>query len=170
MAMTARRPVRVTLDGRSQDLAGELAAAELEPAGQGTGHLRTPEGRAAVLWEGHPHAQIDGRVELEVVVDGWRFTVSVELLEQAALREKARRGAAAAGVHGPFTVRAPIPGRIGTVRVTDGQTVEEGAGLLTLEAMKMENVVRAPRAGTIARVAVAAGQTVELGDALVELA
>jgi biotin carboxyl carrier protein len=169
MAMTARRPVRVTLDGRPQDLAGELAAAALEPMGPGTARLRTPDGPAVVLWERLPHA-VDGRVELEVVVDGWRFTAGVELLEQAALREKARRGAAAAGVHGPFTVRAPIPGRIGAVRVTDGQSVEEGAGLLTLEAMKMENVVRAPRAGTIARVAVAAGQTVELGDALVELA
>ena len=96
--------------------------------------------------------------------------MTVEPSARAALRDRARRGAAADRAHGALVVRAPIPGRIGAVRIVEGQSVEAGEALLTLEAMKMENVVRAPRAGTIERVAVGAGQTVELGDPLVELA
>jgi biotin carboxyl carrier protein len=63
-----------------------------------------------------------------------------------------------------------IPGRVAAVRVTVGDTVEAGAALLVVEAMKMQNELRASRAGTVERVAVAAGETIELGDLLVVLA
>jgi len=174
--MTPRQPVRVSIGGRSWDVGDEVApaelgAAELDQVGNGVCLVRTADGRRRVLWAARPATGPDGagRLELDLVVDGWRLIASVEPLDRLRLREKAQRGGGAAMVRGPFVVRAPIPGRIGSVRVSDGQSVEEGAGLLTLEAMKMENLVRAPRAGTIARVAVAAGQTVELGDSLVEL-
>src|SRR3972149_3548864 len=143
LAVIGRDPLRVT----SGEVAREIApptGSELEVTGPGSGGLR------AAL--------------------GWRFEVAVEPAARTALRERARRGAAALRAHAPLLVHAPIPGRIGAVRVAEGQAVEAGEALLTLEAMKMENLVRAPRAGTIARVVVSAGQTVELGDTLVELA
>jgi biotin carboxyl carrier protein len=175
-----RQPVRVTIGGRSWDLADDgsvqLGPAVAGPAGMGQGVsgtclVRSADGPRRVLWALRPATSRDhaGRLELELVVDGWLLMASVEPLDRVRLREKAQRGAGTATTHGPHVIRAPIPGRIGSVRVSDGEAVEEGASLLTLEAMKMENVVRAPRAGTIARVAVAAGQTVELGDSLVEL-
>ncbi|MEO8054060.1 MAG: biotin/lipoyl-containing protein, partial [Acidobacteriota bacterium] len=46
---------------------------------------------------------------------------------------------------------APMPGRVSSVRVADGQKVEKGDVLVILEAMKMEHAVRAPRAGTVSR-------------------
>jgi biotin carboxyl carrier protein len=116
-----------------------------------------------VLW-----SRIGAR--LEIVVDGWRFEVRVDDLGHARLRERARRAGSTLAAEAPLALRAPIPGRISSVRVVEGQAVESGAALVTLEAMKMENVVRAPRAGTIGRVAVGADQTVELGDTLLELA
>jgi biotin carboxyl carrier protein len=111
-----------------------------------------------------------GRRALEVVVDGWRFEFDVEDAARAELRERASRDSSGrAGAGEPLEIRAIIPGRIASVAVTAGDTVELGQTLLAVEAMKMQNELRAPRAGTVARVAAAAGTTVELGDLLVVL-
>jgi biotin carboxyl carrier protein len=53
------------------------------------------------------------------------------------------------------------------VLVEAGQEIEEGAGLVVLEAMKMENELRAQNAGTVATVHVEAGQPVGKNDLLV---
>jgi acetyl/propionyl-CoA carboxylase alpha subunit len=104
---------------------------------------------------------------LEVVVDGWRFELDVDWESRARLRDRATSARAEQGRGGPSELRAIIPGRVVSVEVAVGDTVEPGARLLVLEAMKMQNEVKAPRAGTVARVAVGPGQTVELGDVLV---
>jgi biotin carboxyl carrier protein len=106
---------------------------------------------------------------LELVVDGWRFDLTVESARRAALRERAAREAAVAHAGGTIQVRAIIPGRIVAVAVAMGDRVEAGAHLLVVEAMKMQNELRAPHAGTVERVAVTAGMTVERGDLLVVL-
>ncbi len=112
----------------------------------------------------------DGRLGVEVVVDGWRFELLVEDEARAALRERASRDPTAGGAAGgPLEIRAIIPGRIASVAVAPGDTVEAGQTLLAVEAMKMQNELRAPRAGTVTRVPVGAGSTVELGDVLVVL-
>ena len=51
-----------------------------------------------------------------------------------------------------------------------GETVEKGAALVVLEAMKMEHALVAPHRGRIARVCCTVGQLVEEGAILVELA
>ena len=188
MALTARQRLRVTIAERTEEIDPEAlggvalgsgggdAATGLEATGSGSGILRTSAGPRRILWTARSPAGLDqdgrgsGTFDYEIVLDGWRLLVSVEPAARAALRDRARRGASVARAHASVVVRAPIPGRITAVRVIDGQAVVAEEPLLTLEAMKMENVVRAPRAGTIARVAVGAGQTVELGDTLVELA
>ena len=112
----------------------------------------------------------DGKRTVEVVVDGWRFVLVVEDDARAALRERATRADDDAGRGGgALEIRAIIPGRIASVAVTAGDTVEAGQTLLAVEAMKMQNELRAPRGGTVSRVAVAAGATVEVGDVLVVL-
>jgi acetyl-CoA/propionyl-CoA carboxylase biotin carboxyl carrier protein len=58
---------------------------------------------------------------------------------------------------------APMHGVVVEVNVKPAQTVEAGALVAVIEAMKMMNEIRAPRAGTIGEVKVAAGQTVETG-------
>ena len=55
---------------------------------------------------------------------------------------------------------APIPGMIIRVAVTAGQVVARGDELLTIEAMKMFNVIRSPWAGTVAVVHVTEGKHV----------
>ncbi|QZH62249.1 pyruvate carboxylase [Mycolicibacterium farcinogenes] len=66
----------------------------------------------------------------------------------------------------PDHVAAPFAGVV-TVGVAAGDTVEAGATIATIEAMKMEAAITAPKAGTVQRVAVSATAQVEGGDLLV---
>jgi biotin carboxyl carrier protein len=70
---------------------------------------------------------------------------------------------------GDGRVKAPIPGLITRLSVKAGDAVENGAPLLVLEAMKMENEIRAPRAGKVLSVNVKPGQSVKLGELMVEV-
>jgi biotin carboxyl carrier protein len=85
--------------------------------------------------------------------------------EGAALGEAAAHACAG----GPHEVRATLPGKIVRVEVETGARVEEGAGLVVIEAMKMENELRSPFEARVASVAVTAGQTVETGALLLVL-
>ncbi|MGH7520779.1 MAG: acetyl-CoA carboxylase biotin carboxyl carrier protein subunit [Gemmatimonadales bacterium] len=66
-------------------------------------------------------------------------------------------------------VKAPMPGLVVRVEVVQGQAVELGAGLVVVEAMKMENELRAPSPGVVEQIHVQAGDRVEKGAALVTL-
>ena len=162
------------MEGSPTLLDGRPIEARLEVGEGGRAMLRGKGGQRwmtyAELPAGEAGSWWPGVRRLEIEVDGWRFVAAVEPAARAALRERARRSAAGTAVPHRGAVRAPIPGRIVAVHVASGDRVEAGRALVSLEAMKMENVVRAPRAGTISSVAVAAGGTVELGDTLVELA
>lgn len=68
---------------------------------------------------------------------------------------------------GPRAMTAPIPGVVASVAAEAGQTIERGDELLTLDAMKMLNVIRSPWAGTIATVHVEKGDRVVQGEPLV---
>ena len=67
---------------------------------------------------------------------------------------------------GPARVTAPMPGKVTRVLVTEGQTVALGAGLVVIEAMKMENELRAPRPGAVLELHAREGQAVESGALL----
>jgi biotin carboxyl carrier protein len=64
---------------------------------------------------------------------------------------------------------APLAGTIASVRVAEGDAVEAGQLLLTLEAMKMEHRVLATVAGVVKAVRVGVGDVVREGDVLVEV-
>ena len=77
--------------------------------------------------------------------------------------------AAAAAPAGAEAIKAPMPGNINAVKVSQGQNVKKGDVLLILEAMKMENEIMAPRDGVVASVNVSKGATVNTGDVLLSL-
>jgi biotin carboxyl carrier protein len=88
----------------------------------------------------------------------------------APTAKPARIVAPLAAQRGKDTLPAPIPGVVTAVAVVAGQTIERGDPILTIEAMKMFNVIRSPRAGTIAAVHVADRAQVSQGDLLVTFA
>ncbi|MBI2615979.1 MAG: acetyl-CoA carboxylase biotin carboxyl carrier protein subunit [Gemmatimonadetes bacterium] len=69
----------------------------------------------------------------------------------------------------PGLVRAPMPGLVLRVDVEAGQEIAAGAGLVVLEAMKMENEIRSSGPGRVKSVLVEPGQAVEKGTPLVEV-
>jgi biotin carboxyl carrier protein len=97
-----------------------------------------------------------------VVIGGRRYSFEVE--DPRSLR--GRRGAVA-GTQGPRPVKAPMPGRVVRLLVEVGEDVEEGQGVVVIEAMKMQNELKSPKAGRVIRVGAAVGDTVGSGDVLV---
>src|SRR6185503_7139280 len=81
---------------------------------------------------------------------------------------KRLRGAAAANAlaDGAARIVAPMPGKIVRVLVAKGASVEAGAGIVVVEAMKMQNEMKAPKAGTVVTLNVEVGTTVNGGDVL----
>ncbi|HEX7705136.1 MAG TPA: biotin/lipoyl-containing protein [Thermoanaerobaculia bacterium] len=92
--------------------------------------------------------------------------VAVDVIDPLAARRKGREDEAGAG----GVIKAMMPGRVVRLLVAPGDEVRKGAGLLILEAMKMENEIHAPSDGTIEAILVQPGQTVESGAELLQLA
>jgi pyruvate carboxylase len=75
-----------------------------------------------------------------------------------------------ADVADPGHVGAPTAGLISSIAVQANHSVERGAKLLTLEAMKMQSNIYAPISGKIGKLLVTPGQHVEAKDLLVIIA
>jgi biotin carboxyl carrier protein len=67
-------------------------------------------------------------------------------------------------------VMAPLPGRIVSFMVKQGDSVTMDQALFVMEALKMENVILSEEAGTIAEIYVKEGSDVETGDEVMEIA
>ncbi len=67
------------------------------------------------------------------------------------------------------SIKAPMPGLVLNVLVSEGQAVKKGDTILILEAMKMENALKAPQDGIIKKIAVSKGTAVEKNQLLIEL-
>ncbi len=62
----------------------------------------------------------------------------------------------------------PMPGMIVKVNVAEGDEVQEGQALCTVEAMKMENILRAERRGVVAKINAAPGDSLAVDDVIME--
>ena len=68
--------------------------------------------------------------------------------------------------HGVAQLLAPMPGKVVRVQTEAGASVEKGAGVVVVEAMKMQNEMKSPRAGVVVSINVKPGDTVNAGDVL----
>jgi 3-methylcrotonyl-CoA carboxylase alpha subunit len=64
---------------------------------------------------------------------------------------------------------APMPGKVLSVHVVPGDSVQAGQPLVIMEAMKMEHTITAPVASTVSEVRCAVGDQVDNGQVLVIL-
>ncbi|MGB7262486.1 MAG: acetyl/propionyl/methylcrotonyl-CoA carboxylase subunit alpha [Albidovulum sp.] len=62
----------------------------------------------------------------------------------------------------------PMPGLIVNIAVDEGEEVQEGQALATVEAMKMENILRAERKGRVKSITAAAGASLMVDDVIME--
>lgn len=66
-------------------------------------------------------------------------------------------------------IKAPMPGLILDINVSEGDEVSEGDQLLVLEAMKMENAIAAPRDAVIKLISINKSETVTKNQLLIEM-
>ncbi len=114
------------------------------------------------------------RVPVVIEPDGdrkWIVSIFGDRREAEVIDERlARARRASAGSSPPRALRpllAPMPGLVVAVPVGAGEEVSEGASLVVLEAMKMENDLKAQGRAIVERVHVQPGQPVEKGDLLI---
>ncbi len=134
---------------------GQEISAEIDPG-------KTIEIRLQTVGE----TNAEGEVRVFFELNGQPRTVRVPnrmARAQAAQRPKAEPG-------NPGHVAAPMPGVIGSVAVSEGQSVHPGDLLMTIEAMKMETGLYADRAGRVHALHVQPGAQVDAKDLLVEIA
>ncbi|MCU0912073.1 MAG: acetyl/propionyl/methylcrotonyl-CoA carboxylase subunit alpha [Rhodobacteraceae bacterium] len=62
----------------------------------------------------------------------------------------------------------PMPGLVVKVDVAEGDTVEEGQALCTVEAMKMENILRAERRAVVRKINAGPGASLAVDDVIME--
>ena len=153
------RIFRIEIDERGLRVDGELLDIELSRASETgirvarIGHRRL---RVVAHREGERRWRIRiGRAHHDVRVRG----------AGGGSVEEARPGGV--GQDGYRVLRAPMPGLVVRIGVSPGEIVEPGSGLVTLDAMKMENELVAKSRVRVAGVLVAAGDPVEKGQLLV---
>ncbi|MCH8567361.1 MAG: biotin/lipoyl-binding protein [Balneolales bacterium] len=66
-------------------------------------------------------------------------------------------------------LNAPMPGKVVSFLVNEGDTVQAGDALVILEAMKMENELKSPATGIIKKLNASPGQSVEKNHTLLEI-
>lgn len=64
-------------------------------------------------------------------------------------------------------IKAPMPGLVLEIRVSEGDTVKKGDPILVLEAMKMENIIKSPADGVVKKINVKKGIAVEKNQVLI---
>ena len=62
----------------------------------------------------------------------------------------------------------PMPGLVVKIAVEEGQEVQEGQALATVEAMKMENILKAERKGVVKKINAAAGASLKVDEVIME--
>ena len=62
----------------------------------------------------------------------------------------------------------PMPGLVVSIAVSEGDEVQEGQALATVEAMKMENILRAEKKTKVSKINVAPGDSLALDDIIME--
>jgi biotin carboxyl carrier protein len=98
--------------------------------------------------------------DLHLWVGSVRF--AAEVRDPRSLRSRVR----ATDDHGPKKLIAPMPGKVVRILARVGDTVDSGAGILVVEAMKMQNEIKSPKKGTIQKILVSEGAAVNAGDVL----
>ena len=152
--------VEVEIDGDRVTVAGQVYTATLGAIPGTPLRQLLLDGKPSTLaieWLGR------GRWALAPGGERWE----VEVLDERARHIRSLSGAAERPAVSQV-LRAPMPGLVLRVHVAAGQQVVAGAGLVVLEAMKMENELKSTAPAMVKAVRVQPGEAVEKGQILVE--
>jgi len=127
----------------------------------------TPDLRVVVELGGHPFVGVIGRPAATAEFDGERVLfLDGEAWPFAAPTADHAPGAGSAG---DGAILAPMPGKVVSIEVLDGERVTKGQRLVVLEAMKMEHALIAPFDGVVESLAISSGDQVSEGVVLARI-
>lgn len=134
---------------------GEEIAIEIDP------------GKTLVIrLQGMTQVDEEGVVRVFFELNGQPRTVKVK--KHGAVATKVGRTKAETG--NTKHIAAPLPGMIATLAVKEGQSVQKGSPLVSIEAMKMETMITANEDGVIKKIHISSGNQVDAKDLLIEMA
>lgn len=93
----------------------------------------------------------------QVLLHGRSYPALVEDEREKRLRSSNSGGP---GEGSEYHLKAPMPGLVVSIPISEGQQVERGDVLVVLESMKMQNELKSPRSGVISRVRIKPGEGV----------
>lgn len=114
-------------------------------------------------YEGYMYPDDD---DWEVLLQGILYSVNVEDERERRLKQALGEGPSQTG---EFHLKAPMPGLVVTIPVSEGQEVVKGDVLIILESMKMQNELKSPQDGQISRIRIKVGDSVERKQTLVSV-
>src|SRR5215211_7633918 len=123
-----------------------------------------PGGDAAELLERSYTVEVSGK-RFDVRVLGDPIAAPSGGNSAAPARPRRERRSSSGGAGGD-TLSSPLQGNVFKVLVEQGATVEEGALVCIIEAMKMENEITAHKAGVVAELPIAEGAAITVGATL----
>ncbi|MEP0764802.1 MAG: biotin/lipoyl-binding protein [Chloroflexota bacterium] len=140
------------------------------------GEVRAIDFRA--LRQGELYSILLDHHSYEAVVDErddlYHVLLAGDMYEVQVTDERSRRLASAfmafGDTGGEVPIRAPMPGLIVRVPVSEGEPVSKGQTVIILESMKMENELKSPRDGTVHHIHTRAGENVEQNKVLITIA
>lgn len=104
-----------------------------------------------------------GENNYHVLTEGDLFKINV--MDEMKAKLMQRRGGGV--VEGKQVIKSEMPGRVISVKVNIGDSVQEGDILLILEAMKMQNEIKAPKSGEVKELFVKEGENIAADSKLV---
>lgn len=149
------------VDPSAQTLGGDVLDADIVPLKDGFVHLLWKNKSYTAEWLGSDPVSKSVTLRLN------RHVFQVALKDRFDLLLD-RLGMKAAASSQAADLKAPMPGKIVSVLVEEGQQVQKGDSLLILEAMKMENVLKAPADVTIGPVLAVPGRNVDKNQVLIQ--
>ena len=161
----------VTVNGRAHEveLIERLGALQVKVDGRAfdASYQQVDDlGQVVVLHDGKSYGlSIEGdENQVAITLAGHFYDVKLEDERERAAHAAERAGGRAGGV-----VNSVMPGVVVELLVKKGDTIEKGAPLLILSAMKMQNEIGATASGVVKDVHVAPGQAVAAGAKLVTI-
>ncbi len=141
-------------------LNGIFVEADIQSLGNGHYHILygSESHRVEIL-------DFDKNKKLKIKINGKVAEVEVKDRNDLILSEL---GFTSASVIKNIEVKAPMPGLIIDIKVSEGDTVKTGDPLLVLEAMKMENIIKSPCDGVVKKIAAKQGEIVEKNRLLLQ--
>ena len=121
----------------------------------------TTSGVLSLLIAGESYEIIANPAQQQIAIGTTRY--SIEVRDPRSWRSRRARAGADKGAK---RIVAPMPGKIVRVIAPNGTQVEQGSGVVVIEAMKMQNELKSPKKGQVTKMLATEGAAVNAGDVL----